>query len=82
MDIYKLARMVLDYGSRGAMIAAGGALAVFTLAATFDLMRQPPNERLLAVLLNYFITGALLGGLVGLVSGLWRWWRAGRDSDW
>lgn len=80
MDIYKLARMVFDYGSKGAFIAAGAALMVFTVASTFDLMRQPPSDRLLAVLLNYFITGAVIGGLAGLLNGLWRWWRAERDT--
>ena len=75
--MYKMGQTVLDYGTKGALLAAGGALVIFTLAVTFDFMRQPPTQRLLIVLGNYFITGALLGGLVGLLVSLWQW----RNSD-
>lgn len=71
-------RLIFDTAVRGALITAGGALAVFTLAATFDLMRQPPTERLLAVLFNYFLAGAVLGTLWGLLTLAWRWWQTRR----
>lgn len=75
MNAFSSIRFVFDTAVRGALIAAGSALVVFTLAATFDLMRQPPAERLLAVLFNYFFAGALLGSAWGLLTLAWQWWR-------
>jgi hypothetical protein len=72
MKLYEVGRTVLDAAWRGGLLAAGGALVVFTLAPLLELMRRPPADRLLLVLGNYFIVGAVLGGLVGLALVLWR----------
>jgi len=52
------------------MIAAGGGMLIISLAVTAGYLHPPTSERLLFVLGNYFLIGALVGGLVGLVIAL------------
>jgi len=82
MDKYFAAgRTILDFATKGGLLAAGGAMAVFTVATLLDWMRQPPADRLWVVLGNYFVTGALVGGLVGLAVVLWGWWQQRRQES-
>jgi hypothetical protein len=52
------------------MIAAGGGMLIISLAVTAGYLPQPTSERLLNVLGNYFLIGAVIGALVGLIVAL------------
>ena len=67
MDLYTMGTMLLNYATKGGMIAAGGAMLLISLASATGLLHRPPTDHLLVVLGNYFIIGALIGGLAGLV---------------
>lgn len=67
MNLYQAGELLLSYVLKGGMIAAGGGMLLISLAAAFGLLHQPPADRLLILLGDYFLLGALLGGLVGLV---------------
>lgn len=70
MDLYRLGVTLFNYAAKGGTLAAGGGMLIISLAVTFGFLPQPPTDHLLVVLGNYFIIGALLGGLVGLVVAL------------
>jgi hypothetical protein len=74
MDYFKAGRTIVEYAWKGGLIVAGGALAAFMLAIPFGWLRQPPTERLLSVLVNYFVVGALAGGLVAAAILARDWW--------
>jgi hypothetical protein len=67
MNLYQAAERLLNYALKGGMIAAGGGMLLISLATTFGLLRQPPTERLLIVLGDYFLIGALIGAVIGLL---------------
>lgn len=71
MDLFALGTMIINYAARGGMIAAGGGMLLISLAAAAGYLPQPTSERLLIVLGNYFLVGALIGAVVGLVV-VWR----------
>ena len=62
-----LGTTLFNYAAKGGMIAAGGGMLHISLASAAGLLHQPTSERLLIVLGNYFLIGALIGTLVGLV---------------
>lgn len=67
MNLITLGTTILNYALRGGLAIAGGGMLLISLSAAFGLLRQPPADRLLILLGDYFLIGALLGGLVGLV---------------
>lgn len=67
MNLYTLGTTLFNYATKGGMIAAGGGMLLISLASAVGLLHQPTSERLLIVLGNYFLIGALIGALVGLV---------------
>lgn len=67
IDLYTVGSTLFNYAAKGGVIAASGGMLFISLATAVGWFRQPPSERLLIVLGNYFLIGALIGGLVGLV---------------
>ncbi|MFN2141261.1 MAG: hypothetical protein ACK2U5_12315 [Candidatus Promineifilaceae bacterium] len=70
MDLYRLGASVINHAAKGGMIAAGGGMLIISLAVTAGYLPQPTSERLLNVLGNYFLIGAVIGALVGLIVAL------------
>ena len=70
MELVTLGTTIINYAAKGGMIAAGGGMLIISLAVTAGYLHPPTSERLLFVLGNYFLIGALVGGLVGLVIAL------------
>ena len=67
MDLYTIGTTLFNYAAKGGMIAAGGGMLLISLATAAGMLHQPPSDHLLIVLGNYFLIGALIGALVGLV---------------
>ena len=67
MDLYTIGTTLVNYAVRGGMIAAAAGMFYITLTTAVGGLRQPTTERLLIVLGDYFLIGAAIGGLVGLV---------------
>ena len=67
MDLYTIGSTIFNYAAKGGMIAAGGGMLLISLAAAVGILNRPPSDYLLILLGDYFLIGALIGGLVGLV---------------
>lgn len=67
MDLYQSGTTLINYAAKGGMIAAGGGMLLISLASAVGLLHRPPTDHLLVVLGNYFLIGALIGALIGLV---------------
>jgi hypothetical protein len=67
MDLYTIGTTLVNYAARGGMIAAAAGMLYITISTAVGGLRQPTTERLLIVLGDYFLIGAAIGGLVGLV---------------
>ncbi|MFN2136528.1 MAG: hypothetical protein ACK2UK_11275 [Candidatus Promineifilaceae bacterium] len=67
MNLYQMGELLLNYAFKGGLITAGGGMLLISLAAALGILHQPPTDRLLILLGDYFLIGALIGGLVGLV---------------
>ncbi|MEJ2752035.1 MAG: hypothetical protein P8169_05060 [Chloroflexota bacterium] len=70
MELVTLGTTIINYAAKGGMIAAGGGMLIISLAVTAGYLPQPTSERLLNVLGNYFLIGAVIGALVGLIVAL------------
>jgi hypothetical protein len=70
MELVTIGTTIANYAVKGGMISAGGGMLVISLAATAGYLPQPTSERLLIVLGNYFLIGAAIGALVGLIIAL------------
>ena len=70
MELVTLGTTIVNYAANGGMIAAGGGMLIISLAVTAGYLPQPTSERLLNVLGNYFLIGAVIGSLVGLIVAL------------
>jgi hypothetical protein len=70
MELVTLGTTIINYAAKGGMIAAGGGMLIISLAVTAGYLPQPTSERLLNVLGNYFLIGAVIGSLVGLIVAL------------
>lgn len=67
MDLYTIGSTIFNYAAKGGMIAAGGGMLLISLASAVGLLHRPPSDHLMILLGNYFLIGAIIGGLVGLV---------------
>jgi hypothetical protein len=70
MELVTIGTTIANYAVKGGMIAAGGGMLIISLATTAGYLPQPTSERLLIVLGNYFLIGAVIGALVGLIIAL------------
>jgi hypothetical protein len=67
MDLYSAGTRLLNYAVKGGMLAAGAGMLIISIAIALGRLPQPPTERMIVVLTNYFLFGAVIGGLAGLV---------------
>ncbi len=67
MNLITAGKILYDYALKGGLIAASGGMLIISLSTVAGQLRQPTSERLLIVLGNYFIIGAVIGGGVGLI---------------
>jgi len=61
---------VFRFAGYGAGITAGAGLMIIMITTRIGEDSPVNNVRLIEVVINYALTGALLGGIVGLVYGV------------